>query len=328
MEPILFLSFVISFFITLFATPYWINRAKKVGLIGKDMNKYDKPKIAEIGGIPVVLGFIFGVLFYIAVKTFYINFDDTNTFIMAGLATILLITLIGLIDDILGWKLGLRQYQKPLLTLIAALPIMVINAGQSKMIVPFLGQVDIGFFYPLFIIPLAIVGASNGFNMLAGYNGLEAGMGSIILTVLAYVAWQNDLGWIAVLALCMVFSLLAFLIFNKYPSKIFPGDTLTYSVGALIAIVAILGNMERIALILFIPYFVEFFLKLKGFMQKESFAKPLPDKSLKLRYDKIYSLTHLMIKILTKIKKKVYEKDVVYSIWLIEIVIAVIVLLF
>ena len=195
---------------------------------------------------------------YIALRTFYFNFDQTTLPILATITTILFIALIGIIDDLLGWKIGLRQYQKPILTIIAALPIMVINAGHTEMLLPLIGAVDFGIIYPLIIIPIGIVGASNGFNMLAGYNGLEAGMGIIILSIMSFIAWQNNLGWVSILALCMVFSLLAFLIYNKYPAKIFPGNSLTYAAGALIAIVAVLGNMEKIALILFIVliYFV------------------------------------------------------------------------
>ena len=326
MEKILFLSFIISFIATLLVTPYWIKRAQKAGLTGRDMNKYNKVEVAEMGGVIVVFGFIFGVLYYIALRNFYFSFDQTTLPILAAVTTVLIITLVGVIDDLLGWKIGLRQYQKPILTLIAALPVMVINVGHEEMLLPFIGAVDFGMIYPLLIVPIAIVGASNAFNMLAGYNGIESGMGVIILSVLGFVAWQNNLGWVSILALCMVFSLLAFLIYNKYPSKIFPGDSLTYSVGALIAILAILGNMEKIALILFIPYFIEFFLKLRGLMQKESFAKPNQDDSLSLRYDKIYSLNHVMIVIWNKLRGKCFERDVVYSLYLIEIILAVIVL--
>jgi UDP-N-acetylglucosamine--dolichyl-phosphate N-acetylglucosaminephosphotransferase len=106
--------------------------------------------------------------------------------------------------------------------------------------------------------------------MLAGYNGLEAGLGIIILSVMGFVAWQSGLGWVSMLAFCMVFALIAFLKYNWYPAKIFPGDTLTYSVGALIACVAILGNMERIAIILFVPYFITFILKARSRFKAES----------------------------------------------------------
>jgi len=79
--------------------------------------------------------------------------------------------------------------------------------------------------------------------------------------------------------------------------------------------------------LVFIPYFFEFFLKLRGLMQKESFAKPNPDNSLNLRYEKIYGLEHAAHRLLLKIKNKVYEKNIVYSIYAIEIIIALIVVL-
>jgi len=66
---------------------------------------------------------------------------------------------------------------------------------------------------------------------------------------------------------------------------------MTYSVGALIAIVAILGNIEKFALFLFIPYFLEFILKARGKFKKESFAEVQEDGSLKLK-EEIYGLEH------------------------------------
>ena len=103
---------------------------------------------------------------------------------------------------------------------------------------------------------------------------------------------------------------------------------MTYSIGALIAIIAILGDVERIALIIFIPYFLELILKLRGRLKKESFAKVLEDGSLEQPYEKIYGLEHLTIKILKKIKKRVYEKDVVYTILLSELILCILVIIF
>jgi len=72
---------------------------------------------------------------------------------------------------------------------LAALPLMVINSGNSTMSLPIAGSVDWGIIYPLLIVPVGIIGALNSFNMVAGYNGLEAGMGVIILSTLSYVAF-------------------------------------------------------------------------------------------------------------------------------------------
>jgi len=311
MELLLIIILFLSFFVTLFFTPIWIKKAKKAGLVGRDMNKIQKKGVAEAGGISVLLGFILGTLSYIAVKIFY--FKDTGNLIeiFALLSVILIISLIGFIDDVLGWKIGLNKKVRIFFLVFASIPLVVINAGESTMM-----GVNFGFFYPLFFIPLGIVGASATFNILAGYNGLETGQGILILSALALVAWATGNGWLGLISLIMVFCLIGFYIFNKYPSKVFPGDVLTYSVGSLIAIIAILGNIEKIAVFFFIPYIIEAGLKLRGKFKKESFAKVDVDGSLEMPYKKVYGLEHLAIYILKKIKsnKKVYEKEVVFII--------------
>ncbi|MEW6063428.1 MAG: glycosyltransferase 4 family protein [Nanoarchaeota archaeon] len=323
MEYILLISFLLSFLVTFIVTPRWVKRAVDSGLTGKDMNKLKSPRIAEIGGICVVMGFLIGMLFYIALETFYFKSEYRTAQLMAVVATVLIVTIIGLVDDILGWKIGLRQWQKPLLVLFASLPIVVLNVGKSLMHIPFIGDVNFGMLYPFLLVPIAITGAANGFNLLGGFNGLEAGMGAIILFSLGFIAWLTESSWVSMIAIIMFFSLLAFYFYNKHPSKVFPGDTLTYSVGALIAAVAIAGNLERMALILFIPYFIELIIKAKNRFKTECFAVPQRDGSLKPPA-KIGSLTHLIVKIINKINGKAYERDVVYSLFLFEIILVII----
>ncbi|MFO8015568.1 MAG: hypothetical protein R6U32_00540 [Candidatus Woesearchaeota archaeon] len=149
------------------------------------------------------------------------------------------------------------------------------------------------------------------------------GQGVIILSTLGFIAWLTGSGWVAAMDFCMVAALLAFLIFNFYPAKVFPGDTLTYSVGALIAIVAIFANIEKYALILFIPYFIEVILKARGKMQKESFAKVLKDGSLKNQYRRYYGIEHIAINTIRTLKKKAFEHEVVLSIWAFQAIIAI-----
>jgi UDP-N-acetylglucosamine--dolichyl-phosphate N-acetylglucosaminephosphotransferase len=328
MNYILFLCFIVSFLATFLIIPYWIKRAKKAELIGRDVHKKGNGKVAELGGICVITGFVFGLLLYIAIQTFYFKNISKSLAIMGVLSSVLIITVIGLIDDILGWKIGLRQYQKPILTVAASLPIVVLGLGHTVVGIPFFGFMDLGFFYIFLLIPVAIVGASNGFNMIAGYNGLEAGMGIIILSSMGFIAWLRGISWISMLAFIMVFALLAFWFYNKNPAKIFPGDTLTYSVGALIGIIAVLGDMSKIGLVLFIPYLIELPLKLRGKLQKESFGKLLKDGSLDVPYKKFYGLEHIIIRILKKIKGKVYENNVVYSLYLFELILVMFVFIF
>lgn len=311
-------SLFVSFFITLFILPYWIRRAHHAKLIGPDVHKKNQSLVAELGGLSVISGFLVSLLFFIATKTFVTVQKENLMYIFATIVAILIATMIGLVDDILGWKIGLRARYKVALTFFISLPIVVINAGQSIINIPLLGPINLGLWYPLLLVPLALMGCSNGFNMIAGYNGLEAGMGILILTTLSMITYKTGNTYVSLIGMCMVASLVAFYIYNKYPAKIFPGDTLTYPVGALIAIMTILGNIEKYSLILFIPYFLELILKARGKLVKESFAKVLDNGTLENQYDKWYGLEHVAISLLKKIRGDATEKSVVYSLYAFE----------
>lgn len=311
-------SIIVSFLITVLILPYWIRRAVNAKLVGPDVHKKNSPRVAELGGLCVVAGFLVALLLFVATKVFIYRWPENLLQIFATIAAILIATMIGFVDDILGWKIGLRARYKVALTLFISLPIVVINAGQATMNIPFIGIVDFGLLYPLLLIPIAVMGTSNGFNMIAGYNGLEAGQGIIILTTLAALTYISGDSYAAFIASCMVASIFAFYIFNSYPAKIFPGDTFTYPVGSLIAIVAIIGNVEKYAVILFIPYFIELILKARGSLIKESFAAVQNDGSLEKRYEQWYGIEHVAVDILKKIKGKATEQSIVYAIYMFQ----------
>jgi len=318
---------ILSFFSTFFLTRKWIKLSEEAKLLGKDMNKYEKPLVSSSGGIAVALAICFSLLIYIFLKTFYWKTTAHLVEAFAISATVLMAVFIGFTDDILGWKRGLTQLQKFLLTFPIALPLMVINAGRSFMELPLFGRVDFGLIYPLLLVPIGVVGAANGFNLLAGYNGLEAGMGLIIFAAFGVTGLIVEQYWISLIAFIVSASLLAFLYFNWYPAKIFPGNSLTYSIGALIAVLAILGNTERLAVWLFLLYFIEGLLYFKARVidkagDVQAFAKLNEDNSLEMPYAKIYDTTHFAIWFLKKVKKKVYEKDVVRFLLLIQLLIA------
>lgn len=325
MELRLLIIPLLAFVITYFVIRFWIKFAKREKIVVKDVNKFNKPKVPTLGGIAVLCGFLASIFFYIALSIFYFKRTINLIEILALLTTLLIISFIGLLDYLGGWKRGFKQWQKPLLTLPAAMPLMAINAGYTHMLIPFIGRINTGYFYPLVLIPIAVMGASQGFNMLAGLNGLSVGLATIILFALGFISWQTQQTWLAIICIAAVASLLAFLIFNKYPAKILPGDVLRYPLGALIAGVAILGNLERAALILFIPFFIELFIKTKHKMKTECFLVPQEDNSLEV--SEIGSLTHLIGKLLKKFKSKIYESNIVLSLYIFELILAIIVIM-
>lgn len=330
MEEILLLTVLLSAILTALVLPKWIKKCQQVGLVWEDMNKYNHPKSgAASGGIVVVMAFVLSVLAYVAIRTFILgNNDEITIKIFSLLSVILILALVGLTDDLLGWKHnGLSKRMRLFTAFMASIPLVVINAGNSVINMPFLGTINLGLLYPLVLIPLGIAGAATTYNFLAGFNGLESGQGIIIISFLSFIAYATGSTWLALIGLIMVASLLVFYYYNKCPCKVFPGDILTYAVGAMIAIMAILGNFEKIALFIFIPYMLEVILKLRGKLRKQSFGIPNKDGSLNMPYEKIYGWTHLSLWILKKFKSKVYEKDVVYFIFIIQIIICLLALI-
>jgi len=321
MEYLLLTAVLVSFFLAILALPAWISKCRKVGLIWEDMNKFTHPKnVVATGGIVVIMAFILGVLYYLFLKTFAFSGTNNAVEIFSLISVILILGIIGLTDDLLGWRNhGLPMKTRIALAFMASIPLVVIKAGKPSMAIPFLGTINFGIIYPLILIPIGIAGASTTYNFLAGFNGLEAGMGILILSFLSFVSYVTGSPWLSIIGMCMVGALIAFLYYNKYPAKVFPGDTMTYSIGALIAGMAILGNFEKIAVVVFTPFIIEVFLKARGRLKKQSFGIPDKKGHLKMPYDKIYGLEHLAIFVLNKIGKAT-EKKAVYLLYAFQII--------
>jgi UDP-N-acetylglucosamine--dolichyl-phosphate N-acetylglucosaminephosphotransferase len=308
-------SLFIALIISLIATPYIKKKFEAIGLMAMDVQKKKRPKMATSGGIPVVLGFLSGVFIYIAYTTFISGAPTNLTVIFAGITMMLLMSLLtGLFDDMIiqpekkthkgekDTRIGLRQKDKLFLSIIGVIPLMVVNAGTSIINIPFFGEINFGLLYPLIIIPLIIIFCSNASNMLAGMNGIEAGMGAVLLctTGIYSLLYGNVEG--AIIALVMTGALIGFLYHNKYPAKYLPGDSLTYLIGSSFAASIILGNIEKFAVIAYIPWFIEFFLKARVKFQASSLGILQKDGSLKSKHEKIYSWTHIAMRIVKKEK--------------------------
>lgn len=317
-----FIAATIAFFIVLVITPYWIRFLRKIELVVKDQNKENKPLVPLSGGVIVVLAIISGLFIYVFCRTFIYSDPSKILDIFVISLTLFLITFIGLLDDLVikndkDSSAGLKQWQKPLLALFAAIPLIVINAGESVINVPFFGTVEFGLLYPLLLVPLGVVGAANMVNMLAGFNGLETGLGIISIGMLGLYAYVNDIYIAALIALISFGALLAFYVYNKCPAKILAGDSLTYLIGAILACIAIVGNMEKAALICSIPFFIEFLLKARSKFQAKSYGEWKDGKIISLHGNKIYSIPHIFTR-----TGRYTEKQIVNRVLLIELICA------
>ncbi len=320
MEKSIVFVFIISFFVTLYIIPYLIRYLYAIGIIVKDMNKKDKPFVPISGGVAVFIGIFASIMGLIFIQTFFYRAPaDFLILFFVVLTCLFIITFVGFIDDMIidrgkNHSRGLKQWQKPLLTLSAAIPLMVLNAGTKEVGLPFFGVVDFGLFYTFFLIPLGVVGAANMVNLLAGFNGMEAGMGLVYTFMLGLFAYVNDRYIAAVLAFSCFAALLAFYYYNRYPAKILPGDSLTYLLGGVIACIAILGNIEKAAIISSIPFFIEFLLKLRSRLKAQSYGYFKDGKVHSFYNDAVYSIPHLFTR-----TGKYTEKQVTYFMMAIQL---------
>lgn len=237
-----------------------IPRLARAGIVGKDMNKPSQPSVAEMGGLGIVGGLGTGVLTLIALRSFLkieVLTSVSTVELLAVLATVLTIALIGLVDDLIG----VHQGWKAIIPALATIPLIVLEVGQKTMIVPIIGVVNFGIFYPLVLVPVGVTGAANAFNMLAGFNGLEAGMGAVAVGALAIIAVHLGEVTSFVLLLAALGALLATLYFNWYPARVFIGDVGTLTIGTVIATAVIIGNFEWAGVIVIIPHMLDFVLK-------------------------------------------------------------------
>ncbi len=326
-----FISFIISFLVPYLTLPKIIRKLKEIGMTGKDVNKPDKPEIAEMGGLMVVAGIIGGILIFIGIITYtkeifglnLINLSINFVLIFASLAVILIVAIIGIIDDLFD----LRHSVKAILPVFASLPLVAIASIDSSVVnIPFIGPIDFWIFYPLILVPIAITACSNMTNMLAGFNGMEAGMGIVMSLSLAFIALliATPESFIAfILLISLAGALIGFLKYNWFPAKVFPGDVGNLTIGAVIATSVIIGNFESYGVIVMIPYIIEFFIKGKNGM---------PTRGWQGKYieGKLYPLNEKPISFaqwIMYLSKGISEKNLTLTFILIESIFCIIAIL-
>jgi UDP-N-acetylglucosamine--dolichyl-phosphate N-acetylglucosaminephosphotransferase len=268
------ITFLAATAATLLLAPVYIRSAFNKGVTARDSNKKRRPVVANMGGFTILTGLSAAVSLAILLMALGPYDDALFTSLLAAFASITMAALIGVFDDL--FKLSRKT--KPFLIAAAALPLVAITAGNTQMVLPFVGSVDFGLFYALALIPLGVTGAANALNMSAGYNGLEAGIGVVVSLALLPIAVYSNAFASAILLAALLGSCLAFLKYNWFPARAFPGDIGTYVIGTTVAAAAILGNMESFAVIAILPAFYELVAtahySLKGVERRQKCQNP------------------------------------------------------
>jgi len=302
-----FLSFLVAFFIGLLLLPSYIKRAHEVGITGFDIHKPNTPAVAESGGIVLMLAYLIGLFTFIPFVS-----ETLEKEIIGTAATVLFSSFIGIVDDVYEtrWRI------KILTPLIGGVPLAVMRLGRTTMWIPgFREAVDFGIFFYFLILPFIVTACANAVNMFAGLNGLEAGSTVIIALTLSFLCLlkggKQFTG--AIILIPLLGALISFLLFNKYPSRVFPGDVGTFGMGSVIACCAMLAYLERAVFVMFIPHTINAILFFVGKLRGEApprEASMNPDGTIPA--PTIWSLRCLLLRV-----RPMKEKTLVYTMWMV-----------
>ncbi len=223
------LSIVISFTVTFLAIPVIINVAemKKLYDVPDGERKIHHSPITPLGGIGIFAGFAFGCLLTI-------HFDQSPEF-QFFVAAALIIFFLGLKDDILI----ISAIKKFIGQVLAAFMIIYYGGVQIKSMHGFLGLYQLPEMFSLLLTYFAVIVIINSFNLIDGVDGLAGSLGLMALTIFGFYFLNVNMLSYSILAFSLAGSLLAFLIFNFQPAKIFMGDTGSLLIGSICAILAI-----------------------------------------------------------------------------------------
>ena len=144
---------------------------------------------------------------------------------------------------------GLTPKQKILIQLVFGVVIgayMMITSGTEVFIPFFKVYVNFGILYIPFVV-FVEVAMANAVNLTDGLDGLASSTTAIATLTFAALgvrvsAFANSS--LVTGASALIGALLGFLVFNKYPAKIFMGDTGSMALGGCLTAIAIVGHLE------------------------------------------------------------------------------------
>jgi len=261
-------GFFVAFVVTCLMIPVFASFFRRRGIVGVDVHKRSKPRIPEMCGVSIVVGI------WAAGLALSWWFDGDIQEVLAFVGTVLIAGIVGVIDDLKP----LNPKLKPVLTALAAIPILLLGTYSPHLVFPLIGAARLTILYML-IIPFAIAVPANAANMLDVFNGAMSGTFIVISATLALVFVLVGNSTAASLSLMLTGALVAFYLFNRYPARVFCGDSGSLAVGAAVGALAVIGRAEVIAIVVLVPCIMNAFYGLASigrlYERREIKARPV-----------------------------------------------------
>lgn len=213
--------------------------------VGPSWHK-NKQGTPTMGGLMFMVGIVVAVMACLPV--FYtLGMEETllmKAKVFAGLGMAVAFGAIGFMDDYISIlkkrNLGLTERQKLVLQFAVAAAYLVtirLAGGGTSTIVPFIGEVELGWFYYL-LAAVAIVGIVNAVNFTDGIDGLNTTVSFFAFLSLALCAGILSMTGLSALGMASAAACIGFLIWNWHPAKVFMGDTGSLFMGGMVCALA------------------------------------------------------------------------------------------
>ncbi len=269
------LAFAISAVVGKFLIPYLhkLNFGQTILDVGPSWHK-EKQGTPVMGGIMfivaiITVGVISTVVYLLTgnefIDTYRANVGSEVIYIFAGLGLALANGMIGFVDDhtkvVKKRNLGLTAKQKLVLQFSAAaiyLAVLGISGCGTSTIIPFVGEVDLGFFYYI-ISAIVIVGIVNAVNLTDGVDGLDGSITFFVAVGFMLIGSSTYALGLTALSAAVAGGCLGFLVWNFHPAKVFMGDTGSLFLGGIVCALAFATRMPILLLPMGIVYLCEMF---------------------------------------------------------------------
>ena len=219
-------SFLSALFISYIAIPKLIQFALKLKLLDAAGDRSShQVSTPFFGGIAIFTGVICSLLFW----------ADNLENIQFTLVSILIVFIVGLIDDLRA----ITAFKKLIGQILATLVLILLGDLQIDNMHGVLGIYELPIWASVSFTIFVVIVIINGFNLIDGIDGLAGGLGlisSFCFGVIALLMNQTD---IALISFTLMGALLGFLKYNIFPARIFMGDTGSLVVGMILSILAI-----------------------------------------------------------------------------------------
>jgi UDP-N-acetylmuramyl pentapeptide phosphotransferase/UDP-N-acetylglucosamine-1-phosphate transferase len=217
------IAFVFAFVICFGLTPLLILYSKKRSLfnVPNHRTSHNVPT-PTLGGLPIFIALMIVMLLCLGV--------DNCAGILPLIIGLLILVVVGVLDDIITLRASLRLLIQLVLSLI-----LVENGLVFTSLYGFLGIYELPLVFQYLLSILFIVGVTNAFNLVDGIDGLAGGLGFINVTAMGVLFLLFDQRIEFIICFAMAGALLAFLFFNFRNARIFMGDTGSLFLGFLTA---------------------------------------------------------------------------------------------